>query len=99
MNQLQKQVDDFFAKQNWEYWSPLSMLAALTEEVGELARLVNHLDGSKPKKESEVAQEMETEVGDVLFAVICFANAHKIDIEQALKKSIKKVDERDGDRF
>ena len=99
MNQYQQQVDDWFQKQGWEYWAPLEILAQLTEEVGEFARLINDRFGAKDKKESEAQQKAKEEIGDILFTLICFANAHDIDLDEAIESSIKKVTDRDADRF
>lgn len=82
----------------WGYWKPHEILARITEEVGELARLVNHLFGPKPKKPDEEAQELEMEVGDIYYALICFANSNNIDLSKALEKCIHKGETRDKDR-
>ena len=86
-------------KKNWPYWTPHEILARLVEEVGELARLVNHEYGPKKKKPSEAEQNIEDEVGDVLYALACLANTHDIDLDEALQKSISKVESRDKSRF
>lgn len=99
MNNGQKQVDRWFKNKGWAYWSPHEILARLVEEVGELARLVNHQYGPKKKKSEEAAQTIEDEIGDVLYALACLANTHDIDLDQALQKSIDKVELRDKDRF
>ena len=99
MNNGQKRIDIFFKESNWPYWSPHEILARITEEVGELARLINHQYGPKKKKESEVAQNIEEEIGDVLYALACLANTNAIDLDQALEKSIEKVESRDKNRF
>ena len=64
------------------------MLARMTEEVGELAREVNHQFGEKPKKPDEDPSSLEMELGDLLFIVICFANSQGIDLEEAFTKVI-----------
>ena len=99
MKKYQKKLDNFFKKNGWPYWSPLSILARLMEETGEFARLVNHLYGDKKKKETEVAQDLEEEIGDIIFTLICFANSKKIDLDKAIKKTFKKVMTRDKNRF
>ncbi len=83
---------------NWGYWTPHAILARIVEEVGELARLVNHLFGPKPKKAEEEAQELEMEVGDIYYALICFANSNNIDLSEALEKCLQKGETRDKDR-
>jgi NTP pyrophosphatase (non-canonical NTP hydrolase) len=69
------------------------------EEVGELARLINHLNGTKPKKPDEPAQDLEEEVGDILYTLACFANANDLDLDRAFQKSVVKSAERDAERF
>lgn len=81
------------------YWPPLSQFARLTEEVGELGRLLNHIYGSKPKKPDEAGQELGEEIADILFALICIANRHSIDLDKELYKVIDKSKIRDKDRF
>lgn len=75
------------------------MLARVTEEVGELARLVNHEYGPKVKKSTEREQEFSDEIGDIIFALACFANTHNIDLDKALADSLEKSKNRDKDRF
>ncbi len=99
MNKLQKEVDDWFKKKNWQYWEPLSILARLFEEGGEFARLVNHIYGPKKKRIDEHQQDMEEEIGDIIYTLICFANSHGIDLDAATRKSLDKVMERDKNRF
>ena len=99
MEKHQKRLDDFFKKNKWKYWSPLSILARLFEECGEFARLVNHLYGEKKKKTSETDQDIEEEIGDILYTLICFANSQKISLDSAVSKSMDKVMKRDKNRF
>lgn len=99
MNKGQKQIDDLFKKLDWSYWTHHEIMLSLTEEVGELARLVNHEYGPKPKKSSERDQEFEAEMGDVLYSLICIANKQGVDLDVALNKCIKKCETRDKDRF
>jgi NTP pyrophosphatase (non-canonical NTP hydrolase) len=99
MNQGQQKIDQWFTKHNWAYWTPHEILARLTEEVGELARLVNHEYGPKPKKSTERAQEFEEEIGDIMYTLACFANKHDIDLDEALQRSIHKSETRDKNRF
>jgi NTP pyrophosphatase (non-canonical NTP hydrolase) len=99
MNKGQQRIDEWFKEHNWPYWSPHEILARLTEEVGELARLVNHTYGPKPKKSDERHQEFEEEIGDILYTLACFSNVHNIDLDAALERSCKKSETRDKDRF
>jgi len=99
MNKHQKKLDAFFKENGWKYWSQLSILARLMEETGEFARAVNHLYGEKKKRTDEAEQNLEEEIGDILYTLICFANANNIDLDQAIKKSFAKVTKRDKNRF
>ncbi len=99
MNKYQKQVDKWFKEEDWKYWHPLGQMAAMMEETGELARIVNHLYGEKPKKSTEKKQELESEIGDVLYVLICLANTANIDLDKAIEKTIKKVTTRDKGRY
>lgn len=74
-------------------------MARLTEEVGELAREVNHYYGEKPKKSSEEARTVEDELGDIIFVLTCFANSLEIDLSKAFETSITKIETRDKDRW
>lgn len=81
------------------YWPPLSMFSALVEEVGELAKEVNYLEGFKPKKSDENVSKIGEELADVIFAILCVANYYKIDISDELGLVIKKYTKRDSKRF
>ncbi|HXF95360.1 MAG TPA: nucleotide pyrophosphohydrolase [Gemmatimonadales bacterium] len=81
------------------YFSPLTNLARLAEEVGELAREVNHRFGEKPKKPGEPEGSLEMELADILFVVICLANSQKIDLDRAFAKMMAKVTTRDAGRW
>jgi NTP pyrophosphatase (non-canonical NTP hydrolase) len=67
--------------------------------VGELARLINHQYGPKPKKASESAQELGEELADIVFAIICLANSESIDLAESLEAVLAKVWQRDRDRY
>lgn len=99
MKDYQKELDGWFKKNDWKYWQALSILARLYEECGEFARLVNHLYGEKPKRNDEKEQELETEIGDIIYTLIYFANSHNIDLDKAVRKSFDKVMSRDKDRY
>jgi len=71
VNKQQKELNKWFKNKGWEYWPPLSILARLMEETGELARLINHLYGHKPKKALELDQNLEDEIGDILYTLMC----------------------------
>ncbi|MDC3415359.1 nucleotide pyrophosphohydrolase [Aquibacillus salsiterrae] len=97
--QMQQRVDRYISQFKEGYFSPLSMLARFTEEIGELAREVNHIYGEKPKKQSEMDNSIEDELGDLLFVMICFANSLDIDLSEAFNKSMTKIETRDKFRW
>ncbi|QGH34776.1 nucleotide pyrophosphohydrolase [Gracilibacillus salitolerans] len=99
MQVMQKRVDQYISQFEEGYFSPLSMLARFTEEIGELAREVNHHYGEKPKKSSEDNNSIEAELGDLLFVMICFANSQNISLSEAFEKTINKIETRDKDRW
>ncbi len=99
MKQMQKQVDDYIGQFKEGYFSPLALLARMSEEVGELAREVNHFYGEKPKKPTEEERTVEQEMGDILFVLICFANSLHIDLEEAFNLVMNKFETRDKDRW
>jgi NTP pyrophosphatase (non-canonical NTP hydrolase) len=81
------------------YWPPLSNLARLVEEVGELAREMNHRFGHKPKKPDEPEQDLSLELADVLFVLIAIANSQKIDLDEAFGRVLEKYRVRDATRW
>jgi len=81
------------------YWPPLSNLARLTEEVGELAREMNHRFGDKTKRSDEAEKDLALELADVLFVVLVIANQQDIDLEQALNHVLEKYGDRDAGRW
>lgn len=97
--EIQKHVDSYISQFKEGYFSPLSLMARLTEEVGEMAREVNHYYGEKPKKLSEQENTVEEELGDILFVLSCFANSLDIDLSEAFERSISKIETRDKDRW
>ena len=99
MADMQKEVDRYISQFKEGYFSPLSMMARMSEEVGELAREVNHRFGEKPKKPEEADNSIELELGDILFITICFANSLGIDLAEAHDKVMHKFNTRDADRW
>ncbi|MNJ33071.1 nucleoside triphosphate pyrophosphohydrolase [compost metagenome] len=99
LSQMQREVDEYISQFKEGYFSPLSMLARMSEEVGELAREVNHRFGEKPKKPEEADNSIELELGDILFITICFANSLGIDLTEAHNKVMHKFNTRDADRW
>ncbi len=99
MATMQKEVDAYISQFKEGYFSPLAMLARMSEEVGELAREVNHSYGEKPKKSDEADNSIELELGDILFITICFANSLGIDLTEAHNQVMHKFNTRDKDRW
>ncbi|MEO0236585.1 MAG: nucleotide pyrophosphohydrolase [candidate division WOR-3 bacterium] len=97
--QAQKIVDEWISQFEEGYWPPLSMLASLMEEVGELAREINAREKIKKKKETEPENDIGLEMGDVLFSLICLANYYRIDLENKFKEVVKKYSNRDVSRW
>jgi NTP pyrophosphatase (non-canonical NTP hydrolase) len=97
--EFQADVDHWVQSVGGGYWSPHENLARIAEEVGELARLLNHLHGPKPKKASEAPQELGEELADIIFAVACLANSEGIDLGESLEGVMNKVWRRDRDRY
>jgi NTP pyrophosphatase (non-canonical NTP hydrolase) len=100
LSEKQKDVDDWVGQYNPKYFPALEQLTCLTEEVGEVARELNHLHGNKKKKDSEDKKELSKELIDVIFTIICIANNHEIDLEKEWHEVMeKKFYGRDKDRF
>ncbi len=96
---LQAAVDDWISQWESGYWPPLSNLARLSEEVGELARILNIRHGEKPAKDELPDDALVEEIGDILFVVVTIANSLDVDLEEAFQHAIDKYDLRDADRF
>ncbi|MEK5061261.1 nucleotide pyrophosphohydrolase [Paenibacillus shunpengii] len=97
--EIQREVDRYISQFKEGYFSPMTMLARMTEEVGELAREVNHEYGEKPKKSTEADNSIELELGDILFITLCFANSLGIDLTEAHNKVMHKFNTRDANRW
>jgi NTP pyrophosphatase (non-canonical NTP hydrolase) len=95
---LQSAIDQWI-KQNGGYWDEMSLLARLTEEVGELAREYNHQFGAKKKKDTEPTSSVEDELADVLWLILCMANQQDVDMEIAFERVMTKLRVRDATRF
>jgi NTP pyrophosphatase (non-canonical NTP hydrolase) len=99
LKEIQVEVDQYISQFKEGYFSPLSMMARMTEEVGELAREINHQYGEKPKKLTEADNSIEMELGDILFIITCFANSLNIDLTEAHDKVMEKFQTRDANRW
>jgi NTP pyrophosphatase (non-canonical NTP hydrolase) len=100
LRDIQREIDTLI-KEEWrsDYWAPLSSLARLTEEVGELARELNHTYGEKPKKGSEGEGSIATEMGDILFILASLANSTGVDLDAAFEGVMTKYRSRDEQRW
>jgi NTP pyrophosphatase (non-canonical NTP hydrolase) len=95
----QRTVDQYVRQFAEGYWPPLTNLARLVEEVGELARELNQRFGHKPKKPGEPEQDLALELADILFVLIAIANEQGIDLQEAFDRVLAKYDTRDHDRW
>lgn len=95
----QTRVGAWIARFEEGYFDPLTNLARLAEEVGELAREVNHRFGRKTKKADEPEGDMGMEMADILFVLICMANREGIDLDDAFARMMAKVETRDENRW
>ena len=94
----QHAVDEWI-RANGGYWPPLTNLARLVEEVGELSRELNHRHGAKRKKSGEPEQDLALELADILFVLIAIANEQGIDLDDALRRTLAKYAARDATRW
>ena len=97
--EAQARVDAWIAQFEEGYFDPLTNVARLAEEVGELAREVNHRFGQKTKKPDEGEGDMAMEMADILFVLICMANREGIDLQDAFDRMMAKVEGRDANRW
>jgi len=99
LKEAQVQVDAWISQFEEGYWPPLVNLARLMEEVGELARELNHRFGAKTKKPEEPEQDLALELADVLFVLLVISNQQRIDLGEALERVLEKYRLRDGERW
>src|SRR6476659_2634908 len=99
LTDAQRRVDAWISQFEEGYFHPLTNLARLAEEVGELAREVNHRFGQKTKKKEELDGDLGMEMADILFVLICMANREGIDLQEAFDRMMAKVEHRDKDRW
>jgi NTP pyrophosphatase (non-canonical NTP hydrolase) len=99
LKDAQKRVDAWISQFEEGYFHPLTNMARLSEEVGELAREVNHRFGQKTKKRDEAEGDIGMEMADILFVLICMANREGIDLQAAFDRMMEKVEARDENRW
>jgi len=98
IKQAQETVDNWIKTYGVRYFSELTNMAILTEEVGEVARIISREYGEQSKKENESNLNLSSELADVLFVVICLANQTGIDLTEALENNLAKKTKRDSQR-
>jgi len=99
IKQFQAEVDKWTGQFDPQYWPPHQILTRLMEEVGELAREVNHRFGSKKKKAGEEDRQLGDEMADIIFTLACLANSQGIDLSDHMQRIIDKCYKRDNDRY
>jgi NTP pyrophosphatase (non-canonical NTP hydrolase) len=98
IQQAQQDVDQWIKTVGVRYFSELTNMAILTEEVGELARIMARTYGDQSFKETDKKKELADEMADVLWVLICMANQTGVDLTDALQKNFNKKNSRDADR-
>ena len=98
ISQAQKDVDKWINTIGIRYFSEMTQLAQLTEEVGEVARIMSRTYGDQSFKKSDEEKHLADELADVLFVLICIANQTGVDLDEALRKNLDKKTNRDKDR-
>lgn len=98
ISEAQKIVDNWINDYGVRYFNELTNMAQLTEEVGEVARIIARRYGEQSEKESDKEKDLGDEMADVLFVLICLANQTGINLEEALEKNLAKKTKRDSER-
>ena len=98
ISEAQQKVDQWIKEVGVRYFNELTNMAMLTEEVGEVARIIARRYGEQSEKESDKGKDLGDELADVLFVLICLANQTGVDLEEALEKNLVKKTGRDADR-
>jgi len=95
IHQAQQQIDKWITTTGVRYFNELTNLAMLTEEVGEVARIIARKYGEQSSKKSDEGKKLADELADVLFVLICIANQTGVDLTEALKQNLEKKNKRD----
>ncbi|MCG8340078.1 MAG: nucleotide pyrophosphohydrolase [Cytophagales bacterium] len=98
LEEAQSKVDAWIKTKGVRYFDALTNMAILTEEVGEVARIINRKYGEQSFKESDKDKNLEDELADVLWVLICLANQTGIDLTRAFQKNLAKKEQRDSTR-
>ncbi len=99
LREMQLEVDSWVQQFDPGYWPPLSIMAQITEEAGEIARNLNNMYGGRVKKDADEVKHLSEEVCDIMFALVCLANSHNIDLDKSWKETISERCRRDDNRF
>jgi NTP pyrophosphatase (non-canonical NTP hydrolase) len=98
LKETQEIVDQWIKQHGVRYFNELTNMAMLTEEVGEVARIIARRYGEQSEKESDKDKDLGDEIADVLFVLVCIANQTGIDLEEVMKKNLDKKTNRDSER-
>ena len=98
LKSLQKKVDDWINKYGVRYFDELTNMAQLTEEVGEVARIISRKYGEQSVKKGADLNDLGEELADVLFVLVCLANQTGVDLEKSFDDKLKKKSKRDNTR-
>ncbi len=98
LREIQDEVDRWIREYGVRYFNELTNMALLTEEVGELARLVARKYGEQSYKQSDLGKKLEEEMADILFVLVCMANQTGVNLEEAMIRNLKKKTNRDAGR-
>lgn len=98
ISEAQKRVDQWINSKGVRYFSELTNLAILTEEVGEVARIMARTYGEQSFRDNDMKRDLADEMADVMWVLICLANQTGIDLTDAFLKNLNKKDERDSER-
>ena len=98
LKKIQSKVDDWINKHGVRYFDPLTNMAQLTEEVGEVARIISRKYGEQSEKESDKKADLGEELSDVLFVVFCLANQTGLDLDESFNKKLEYKSKRDSSR-
>src|ERR1035437_6356914 len=96
--EAQQKIDEWIKTHGVRYFNELTNMAILTEEVGEVARIMSRRYREQSEKESDKTKKLDDELADVLFVLICIANQTGVNLEKALEENLKKKTLRDSDR-
>ena len=98
IQEAQQAVDEWIKENGVRYFNELTNMAILTEEVGEVARIMSRRFGEQSEKESDKNKDLADELADVLFVLMCIANQTGVDLDKALRKNLDKKTVRDSER-